>query len=97
MRPYASLVSALTVSTAMFGAIAAPALAADMDVSKCPVNKTWQDAYNKGDFAAVAALYTADAIEVTPEGVRVGPAAVKERLEDSITKGGMKNAESMVL
>jgi hypothetical protein len=63
-----------------------------MDVSKCPVNKTSEDAYNKGDTAAVAALYTADAIEVTPEGIRVGPAAVKERIEGGINNAGMKHA-----
>jgi ketosteroid isomerase-like protein len=91
MQPYASLVSALTLSTAMlFAAVAAPASAAEMDVSKCPVNKTWQDAYNKGDAEAVAALYAADAIEVTPEGIRVGPAAVKERVEGQ-KKAGDKN------
>jgi ketosteroid isomerase-like protein len=91
MQPYATLVSALTLSTAMlFAAIAAPASAAEVDVSKCPANKTWQDAYNKGDTAAVAALYAADAIEVTPGGIRIGPAAVKERLEGQ-KKAGDKN------
>ena len=95
MQSHTNLLSAVTLSATMFlgaVAIATPAFAADMDVSKCPVNKTWEDAYNKGDTAAVAALYTADAIEVTPEGIRVGPAAVKERIEGAINKAGMKHA-----
>ena len=54
-------------------------------------NKTWQDAYNKGDTSAVVALYPADAIEVSPEGIRVGPAAIKERIEREI-KAGIKQA-----
>ncbi|MBV8523557.1 MAG: nuclear transport factor 2 family protein [Acetobacteraceae bacterium] len=91
MQSHRNMFSAVTLIAMFLGAvaIAAPGLAADMDVSKCPTNKTWQDAYNKGDAAAVAALYTADAIEVTPEGIRVGPAAVKERVEGSF-KAGMK-------
>jgi ketosteroid isomerase-like protein len=93
MQSHANPLSAVTLSAAMFlgaVAIATQALAADMDVSKCPGAKTWQDAYNKGDAAGVAALYTADAIEVTPEGIRTGPAAVKERVEGSF-KAGMKH------
>jgi ketosteroid isomerase-like protein len=95
MQSHTNLLSAVTLSTTMFlgaGAIATSAFAADMDVSKCPVNKTWEDAYNKGDTAAVAALYTADSVEVTPEGIRVGPAAVKERVEGAINTAGMKHA-----
>jgi ketosteroid isomerase-like protein len=61
-----------------------PAAAAEV---KCPVDNRWQDAINKGDTSAVAALYTSDAVEVTPEGIRVGPAAVKERLDESIKEG----------
>jgi ketosteroid isomerase-like protein len=61
-----------------------PAVAAEM---KCPVDNRWQDALDKGDTSAVAALYTSDAVEVTPDGIRVGPAAVKERLDESIKEG----------
>ena len=60
------------------------AVAAEMDTSKCTVHNQWQDAFNKGDASAVAALYTADAVEVTPAGIRVGPAAVKERVDEGI-------------
>jgi ketosteroid isomerase-like protein len=62
-----------------------------MDVSKCPVHQQWQDAFNQGKASAVAALYTPDAIEVTPVDIRVGPAAVKERIEAAL-KEGSKNA-----
>ena len=60
------------------------AAAAEM---KCPGDNQWQDALNKGDTSAVAALYTSDAVEVTPDGIRVCPAAVKERLDESIKEG----------
>ena len=65
-----------------------PAVAAETDTSKCTSHKQWQDAFNKGDASAVAALYTSDAIEVTPGGIRVGPAAVKERIEEGLKAGG---------
>jgi ketosteroid isomerase-like protein len=67
------------------------AVAAEMDVSQCSAaGKQWQDAFNRGDASAVAALYTSSAIEVTPEGIRVGPAAVKERVEGML-KDKMSN------
>jgi len=73
-------------------AIALPAAAASVDVSNCTANKVWLDAYNTGDAAAVAALYTYDAIEVMPGGVRVGAALVKARVEDAL-KNGVKYAD----
>jgi ketosteroid isomerase-like protein len=64
------------------------AAAAEIDASKCAGNgKQWQDAFNKGDTSAVAALYTSDAVEVTPTGIQVGPAAVKKRLDEGIKEG----------
>lgn len=75
-----------------FLAIALPAAAANVDVSNCTANKMWLEAYNTGDPAAVAALYTSDAIEVLPGGVRVGPALVKARIEDAL-KNGVKYAD----
>jgi ketosteroid isomerase-like protein len=69
-----------------------PEPAAGMDGTGCTIHKEWQDAFNKGDASAVAALYTSSAIEVTPLGIRTGPAAVKERIEESI-KEGSKNLE----
>ena len=94
MLPCTRKLSPFTLSTALFFGIVAmpvPSFAANVDVSKCPTARLWQDAYNKGDTTAVAALYAADAIEVTPVGIRVGPAAVKERVEESIGKEGGKN------
>lgn len=69
-----------------------PEPAAGMDGTGCTIHKDWQDAFNKGDASAVAALYTSSAIEVTPVGIQAGPAAVKERIEGSIKKGS-KNLE----
>jgi ketosteroid isomerase-like protein len=65
--------------------------AAEMDVSKCPANNQWQDAFNKGDANSIAAMYAPGAIEVTPEGIRVGPAAVKERVERGVKEDKMSN------
>ena len=67
-------------------AIALPAAAANVNSSNCPTAKMWLDAYNKGDADAVAALYTPDAIEVMQTGIRVGPAAVKERVSKRQSK-----------
>ena len=66
---------------------ALPAVAASVDVSNCKTAAVWQDAFNKGDGAAIAALYTPDAIEVLPSGIRVGPAAVQQRVDDEIKHG----------
>jgi ketosteroid isomerase-like protein len=82
------LASPLSIGLAV---IALPAAAANVDASNCPTAKMWLDAYNKGDAAAVAALYTPDAIEVMQTGIRVGAAAVKERVENNL-KHGMKYA-----
>ena len=38
----------------------------------------------------MAALYRSDAVEVTPAGIRLGPAEVKKRLDEAI-KEGAKN------
>jgi ketosteroid isomerase-like protein len=59
-----------------------------MDASKCSTTpKQWQDAFNKGDTSAVAALYRSDAVEVTPAGIRLGPAAVKSASTKLSRKG----------
>jgi ketosteroid isomerase-like protein len=70
-----------------FLAIALPAAAANVDASNCTTATMWQEAYNKGDTDAVAAMYAPDAIEVMETGIRVGPTAVKERLEDNLKRG----------
>jgi ketosteroid isomerase-like protein len=85
MQPRASLFSAFGI---LVIAATVTAAAAEMDAAKC-AGTEWQDAFNKGDTSAVAALYTSDAVEVTPTGIQVGPAAVKKRLDEEI-KGGWK-------
>ncbi len=83
MEPRACLFSAFSVFV-IAGTVTAAA--AEMDASKC-ADSAWQDAANKGDTSAVASLYTSDAVEVTPTGIRVGPAAVKKRLDEAIKDG----------
>jgi ketosteroid isomerase-like protein len=89
MQPRAYLFSAFSIFV-ITGTVTAAA--AEMDASKCTGHKQWQDAFNKGDTSAVAALYTSDAVEVTPDGIRVGPAAVKERLDEDFKDGWKKDA-----
>jgi len=60
-----------------------PAIAAD---PKCPMSTIWQDTYNKGDPAAVAAMYAEKAVEVTPSGLMDGQAAIKTRIDDTMHK-----------
>ncbi len=85
MQPRATLFSAFGI---LVIAATVTAAAAEMDASKCAdIGKQWQDAFNKGDTSAVAALYTSNAVEVTPIGIQVGPAAVKKRLDEDIKEG----------
>lgn len=81
MQPLACVFSVVSIFV-VAGTVAAAA--AEM---KCTGDNRWQDAFNKGDTNAVAALYTSDAVEVTPDGIRVGPATVKERLDEEIKEG----------
>lgn len=76
------------MATVALTILAAPAFAAEIDPSTCPVPMIWQNAYNKGDAAGIAALYTPDAIEVSPGGIIQGPEAVKERVTQSIKNDG---------
>ena len=50
--------------------------------------KSWQDAYNRKDAAAVANLYTEDAIRVVPSGIMRGREAIQRNLEASLNAGG---------
>jgi ketosteroid isomerase-like protein len=52
------------------------------------VAKQWVAAYNKRDAAAVAALYSENATEVTPNGIIQGRDAVQKRIEADLQKGG---------
>ena len=85
MQPRARLFSTFSIFV-IVGTVTAAA--AEIDASKCSTTpKQWQDAFNKGDTSAVAALYGSDAVEVTPAGIRLGPAAVKERLDEGFKEG----------
>jgi ketosteroid isomerase-like protein len=89
MQPRACLFSAFSIFI-IAGTVTAAA--AEMDVSNCGTGyKQWQDAFNKGDVSAVAALYTSDAVEVTPAGIAVGPAAVEKRVDGAIREGWKKD------
>lgn len=85
MQPRACLFSAFSILV-IAGTVRAAAAERE-----CTSDKQWQDAFNKGDTSAVAALYASDAVEVTPDGIRVGPAAVKERLDGEIKEGWKKD------
>jgi ketosteroid isomerase-like protein len=78
-----------------FAVATTPVFAAEMDTSMCPNAKAWQDAFNRGDADGVINLYTSDAIETTPTGIRVGQAAVRERVKD-ILKAGLKGQSNSV-
>ena len=60
------------------------AIAANADVSSCSDNAPYQEAWNRGDAAAVVAFYAPDGIEVTPDGIKAGQAAIKERIDQAI-------------
>ena len=93
MQAGTATVSPAVITAALFGLaiLVTPGHAAPADVSACTIQTIWQDAYNRGDAAAVAALHAPDAIEVTPAGIRAGSAAVKQRVEQSITRNGMQS------
>jgi ketosteroid isomerase-like protein len=89
MQPRACLFSAFSIFI-IAGTVTAAA--AEMDVSKCGTGyKQWQDAFNQGDTSTAAALYASDAVEVTPDGIRRGPAAVKNRLDEALKQGWKKD------
>jgi ketosteroid isomerase-like protein len=79
---------------AMAGTVTARAAETELsetDVSRCPTNKQWQNAYNKGDAMAVADLYALGGIEVTPEGIGEGRAAIKERVQKDLEQEKLRN------
>ena len=81
MQPRACLFSAFSILV-IAGTVRAAAAERE-----CTSDKQWQDAFNKGDTSAVAALYTSQAVEVTPTGIQGGQGAVKARLDESIKQG----------
>jgi len=99
VRPSRLTLPALILGASTFLGVAAPTatgVAASVDASQCTNAARWQDAYNKKDATAVAALYTANGIEVTPVGIVAGQAAIKNRVDDFINKLEWKNADISV-
>jgi uncharacterized protein (TIGR02246 family) len=45
-------------------------------------DKNFEEAYNKHDAAAIAALFTDDAVLVTPRGTFTGRAAIEKKYEE---------------
>ncbi|PWT80675.1 MAG: DUF4440 domain-containing protein [Acidobacteria bacterium] len=67
----------IALVTAFLVAISAPALAQKAEIEAA--NAKWIDFFNKGDFASIGALYTADAIAFPPGAAMVkGAAAIGE-------------------
>ncbi len=52
------------------------------------VAQRYMDANNRQDAAGVAALYTEDAIRVTPQGILHGRDAIRKETEDQFKAGG---------
>jgi len=66
--------------------ITSPAYADEaMTVAQEIVSK-WQTAYNNGDAAKVAALYTEDAIWVSPTGIEKGKAEIEKAVANLIKR-----------
>src|ERR1700722_15052760 len=57
-------------------------------------DKNFEEAYNKHDAAAIAALFTEDAVLVTPHGTFTGRAAIKKKYEEE--DFGTYNGSDMV-
>ena len=51
------------------------------------IAKSWMDAYNQKDAAAVANLYAEDAIQVAPNGIKRGRAEIQKNLQATIGTG----------
>src|SRR5258708_9968061 len=71
---------------AVMVALNAPALAQKAEIEA--VNAKWMELFNKGDFAGVASLYTADATALPPGSAMVkGRAAIGEMWKAMAEKG----------
>src|SRR5580692_4159871 len=53
--------------------------------------KKFDEAFNNGDAAALAALYTQDAVWVTPQGPVVGREAIQKRFAGMFQQGHFSN------
>jgi uncharacterized protein (TIGR02246 family) len=70
---------------AILFALSTPAFAQNADIQKA--NAQWIELFNKGDFAGVGALYTADAVALPPDaGIVKGRDAISAMWKDIATK-----------
>jgi uncharacterized protein (TIGR02246 family) len=71
--------------------VSASAPAQSVDPANSPfaaVGKQYVEAYNRKDAAAVAALFTDDAVRVNAQGITRGRAAIQKLTEEAINGGG---------
>jgi nuclear transport factor 2 (NTF2) superfamily protein len=70
---------------------AVPAFAQQKDTAASQIDeqivKKFDEAFNNGDAAAVAALYTEDAVQVTPQGPVFGREAIEKLLTGVFQQG----------
>jgi len=55
------------------------------------IDKKFDEAFNNGDAAALAALFTQDAVWVTPQGPVVGREAIQQRFAGMFQQGHYRN------
>src|SRR5262249_7121112 len=60
------------------------------------ISKKWNEAYNNHDAAAIGALYTEDAVHVTPDGFVYGRKAIENSLADVFKSWQPKNHTSTI-
>ena len=81
MRSFLGVVVAAILVTVAGSSSAQPAASLSGESPFAGIVKSWQEAYNRKDAAAVASLYTEDAIMVVPNGVLHGREAIQRNLE----------------
>jgi len=83
----------MAVIVGCVGFITAPALAQDKATIEKP-NDAWTAAFNKGDAAAVAAMYTEDAYVLPPGSDMVkGRSAIEAFWRQAAQQMGMRNSQ----
>jgi uncharacterized protein (TIGR02246 family) len=85
------MVRSFIVAGAVLVVMAGPVRAEAVDPATSPfaaLGKQYTEAYNRKDAAAVAALFSEDAIRVSASGMIQGRAAINKAVEDAIQGGG---------
>src|ERR1051325_2667467 len=78
-------------SAAVFVLLAVPVQAQSTDPANSPlaaVGKKYVEAYNRKDAAAVAALFTDDAVRVNTQGITRGREAIQKSTQAGLDAGG---------